>query len=469
MDAHLLEAATLILTRAEIFHDSVRNELFKYFRSQKKQISRKAVYHLVMETTRRQNLLDEYLNFASGGKASKLDTFLINLLRIATYILKEEYYTSGKPPTIKEATKLMEEVTHPRQLSTTIEELIGYVVKIHKTKKEELFQDKTEAEHLALQYYHPLWFIEYMSLMLGKDEVLQLMQANNESKQVWLRINRLKEKRSISEITRELARAGVIIDVDSDFPDILRVKKARKSPVTTQLYRSKHIFAQDKTSSAIGHILDPQPHEITVDLACAPGMKFLHIASLIGSTGQLIGIDISGHRLRRMRRFLQPFIKPNIHLICADSRYPPIKKHIADRILLDAPCSSSGIFRMYPDHKWRETTIFEKFSQLQEEILENSLSILKKGGIGVYSVCSIHHKEGELIIEKNLPSLDLLPVSFGVPAYPHDDIGRPFLPEILKCRRTFPHIHNTSSFFICKFRKKLKIIRKFDKSQIFFF
>ncbi|MFX0142129.1 MAG: hypothetical protein ACFFDN_51300, partial [Candidatus Hodarchaeota archaeon] len=90
MNSDLVEAATLILTRAEIFHDSIRNELFKYYRSQKQPIPRKAVYHLIMETTRRQNLLDEYLKFVSGEKIFKFDPFLVNLLRVVTYILKEE-------------------------------------------------------------------------------------------------------------------------------------------------------------------------------------------------------------------------------------------------------------------------------------------------------------------------------------------------------------------------------------------
>ncbi|MFX0208761.1 MAG: RsmB/NOP family class I SAM-dependent RNA methyltransferase, partial [Candidatus Hodarchaeota archaeon] len=315
--------------------------------------------------------------------------------------------------------------------------------------KEELFHNKTDAENLALQYFHPLWFVDYMILMLGRDEALQLMKANNESKQVWLRINKLKEKRPVPEIIQDLARAGVVVDLDVDFPDVLKVIKTRKSPVTTQLYRSKHIFAQDKTSSAIGHILDPHPHEIIVDLACAYGLKFVHIATLMKKTGCIIGLDISSYRIRKMHRSFKRMLGKNTHLICADSRYLPLKKHIADRILLDAPCSSSGIYHMYPDHKWRDRSIVDRFSRLQKELFLSSLDMLKSNGIGLYSVCSLFYEEGEQIVIDNLTQIQPIPINYGSPAYSISPEGEKI--DLPFCRRTFPHREHTGGFFISKF------------------
>ncbi len=449
----ILETAAKILAQGEKTNSSVRNSFFRYFK--KRNFERKfynSVYHFCMETIRRKNLLDEYLKISVDLK--RLDPFVLSLFRIGTFISHDPSYQDNP-------------LYSPKIIQKTIQEIIqkiydlDYAVLATKNLERsftatltELFENKDELERIALEFYHPLWLVKYLVNVLGQESAISLLNANNQPKTVYVRVNTLTTTRD--KIIEELTDEEIPVEKDEVFSDLIKVKKgplledgARHNVALSSAVKNGHLFIQGRASAAISHILDPQPNEIVVDVAAAPGMKTSHICQLMNNQGKIIGIDVADHRLKKLNELALKIGKRTINIIQADSRFPHLRPEIADRLLIDAPCSSTGILRMYPDHKWFDFSRVEAFSQLQEEIILKTLPLLKPGGVGVYSVCSLMEQEGEkhLLKLKKQRGIKLVDPGCGNPGYQRE------IYKDLPCRRFFPHLHETDGFFIAKFEK----------------
>ncbi|MFX0061465.1 MAG: RsmB/NOP family class I SAM-dependent RNA methyltransferase [Candidatus Hermodarchaeota archaeon] len=449
----ILETTAKILAEGEKTSSSVRNSFFQYFKN--RDFKRKfynSVYHFCMETIRRKNLLDEYLKKSIDLK--KLDLFTLSLFRIGTFISHNPSYQNNP-------------LYSPKIIQKTIHEIIqkfydlDYTVLVTKNLEKsftvtlaELFEDKDELQRVALEFYHPLWLVKYLVNVIGRESTINLLKANNQPKIVYTRVNTLVTTRN--KIIEELANEKIPAEKDEVFSDLIRVKKgplledgARHNVALSLAVKKGQLFIQGRASAAVSHILAPKPNEIVVDVAAAPGMKTSHICQLMNNQGKIISIDVADHRLKKLNALTVKIGKQTINIVQADSRFPPLRTEIADRLLIDAPCSSTGILRKYPDHKWIDFSQIEVFSQLQEEIILKSLPLLKPGGVGVYSVCSLMEQEGEkhLLKLKKQRGIKLVDPGYGSPGYQREKY------KDLPCRRFFPHLHETDGFFIAKFEK----------------
>lgn len=458
LNEEVKEAAT-ILSRAEIFRTSTRNIFFNRAQEEKaKYTDRKfynTVYHLVMETVRRKNKLDAYLNLIFASEPLPLTIFQIALVRVIVYIRKEQEYRTKKRPSLNHLLAVAKRLFAKKMDENIFQSLIDGFQRLNATDEQDLLRSRNKLEQLSLLYFHPKWFITMLSELIGTESTVKLLETNNKKQPVWIRIvNYSNDSTKGANVRKELAEEGMSVIVDQDFEDVLMVAQSQKPVVFASLFKTGKIVIQNKASSAVTHILQPFPNSTVIDLAAAPGMKSLHIWEKMEMSGTLVLLDISAKRTRTLnKRALKctPSNRLLPHMIHADSVSPPLRLEIADRVLIDAPCSSSGIIGMYPDHKWRPASLGKKLSMLQLNLLRTALNLLKKGGIGVYSVCSLNPKEGEFVISEMLQKYDnveLLNPGYGNSAY---DVG---IPELRLCRRTFPHTNGTDGFFYCKFRKK---------------
>jgi NOL1/NOP2/sun family putative RNA methylase len=218
-----------------------------------------------------------------------------------------------------------------------------------------------------------------------------------------------------------------------------------KLPSLSELESFKEglFYAQSLPSMVVAHILEPSEEELIVDMAAAPGGKTSHIAQLLQNRGEIIGIDKSRNRLKKMEEELNRLGVKNVKLIRMDARKLPELGLQADKILLDAPCTVLGI----RPKLWESRTPsdIEATARYQMALIWAAIKSLRRGGVLVYSTCTLSYEENEanvkFMLEKGLKLEDqgLFIGSEGI--------------RLDMVQRFYPNRHLTQGFFIAKLRK----------------
>ncbi|HCM62990.1 MAG TPA: 16S rRNA (cytosine(967)-C(5))-methyltransferase [Morganella sp. (in: Bacteria)] len=240
------------------------------------------------------------------------------------------------------------------------------------------------------RWLHPKWLLSRIQAAYP-DRWESVITANNEKPPMWLRINR--NHHSAPAYQALLAEAGIDAFYNPAFPDALRL--AMPCPVTDLPgFAEGWATVQDSSAQGCALLLDPQNNETVLDLCAAPGGKTTHILE-IAPHAHVMAVDVDKQRLARVNENLQR-LKQNATVKTGDGRYPEqwAESQMFDRILLDAPCSATGVIRRHPDIKWlRRDSDIDELAALQREILEAIWPYLKPGGTMVYATCSVLPEE----------------------------------------------------------------------------
>jgi len=309
------------------------------------------------------------------------------------------------------------------------------------------FLKMPKVNQLSLRYSHPTFIVQTLLDNLSMEETVELLKANNQKRSYYLRPNLLHKDSavnlySISDIQLEQVR---------DLPLVSRVIQGIERVVQSQDFHEGHILIQDLASVLVVKSLDPQPGEKVWDSCAAPGMKTQLIAELMHGQGEIVATDMYEERVRAAQERARILNASYVEWLQADATKPVV--HDADRILIDAPCTSTGILQTYPSFKWRlnKETLFTLMT-IQNKILDGILTAYRDrpGTELVFSTCSILPHEGESQIDSAIErhEIELLE------PYPYGDRGYPKFKCSKYVRRLFPHKHNTSGFFIAKMRIK---------------
>jgi len=161
-------------------------------------------------------------------------------------------------------------------------------------------------------------------------------------------------------------------------------------------------YVQDPSTLMACELLAPKAGERVLDACAAPGGKTSYMAQLMKNEGQIIACDVSADRLARMRGNLERLSVTNVEVRLADwLRSPPPQNEKFDRILLDAPCSNTGVMRRRVDVRWRlKEEDFIRMPEVQIGLIKNLAGLLKPGGTLVYSTCSIEQEENEGVVTR---------------------------------------------------------------------
>jgi len=309
------------------------------------------------------------------------------------------------------------------------------------------FLKMPKVNQLSLRYSHPTFIVQTLLDNLSMEETVELLKANNQKRSYYLRPNLLHKDSavnlySISDIQLEQVR---------DLPLVSRVIQGIERVVQSQDFHEGHILIQDLASVLVVKSLDPQPGEKVWDSCAAPGMKTQLIAELMHGQGEIVATDMYEERVRAAQGRAQILNASYVEWLQADATKPVV--HDADRILIDAPCTSTGILQTYPSFKWRlnKETLFTLMT-IQNKLLDGILTAYRDrpGTELVFSTCSILPHEGESQIDSAMErhEIELLE------PYPYGNRGYPKFKCSKYVRRLFPHKHNTSGFFIAKMRIK---------------
>ncbi len=252
--------------------------------------------------------------------------------------------------------------------------------------------------HLSVKYSHPEWLVTRWLARLGPERTAALCAANNEIPPVTVRVNVLRTTRDA--LAAELSRAGIDVTpcgVSTAGLMLRGVAHLTELPA----YERGDFYVQDEAAQLIGFIVAPKPGERILDACAAPGGKSTHLAELMGDRGEITAADAGAKRLERIvenaRRLGLTSIRPVVADLTGDSSALGLTPY--DRILVDAPCSGFGVLRRNPEAKWYKTeAVIGKMAALQLKILAKAGTLLKPGGVLVYSTCTTEPEENEAVV-----------------------------------------------------------------------
>jgi len=229
----------------------------------------------------------------------------------------------------------------------------------------------------------------------------------------------------------------------------------------TPEYLSGHYMLQAASSFLPVIALSPQPHERVLDMASAPGGKTTHMAALMQNTGVIFANDANKARTKSLTANVHRLGCKNVVVCSYDGREFPKVMGGFDRVLLDAPCSGTGVISKDASVKINKTERdFTLLSHLQKQLILCAIDSVnptsKTGGYLVYSTCSVTVEENEAVVDYALrkrPNVQLVDsgLEFGRPGY-RSYRGKSFHASIELTRRFYPHVHNMDGFFVAKFR-----------------
>nr|MDO8091750.1 RsmB/NOP family class I SAM-dependent RNA methyltransferase [Candidatus Sigynarchaeota archaeon] len=401
---------------------------------------RTSSYGLLIETVKRFNTIDYLLIRVIRKKQFReLDPFLRNLLRIATLELKFNYDSTIR------VDEIVYKLVAKKMGKDNARFAKNVLKKVKEINVEESINELDKNEQISLKCFHPTFLVNKFVEILGRDEAVKLMNSYNQKKTVWLRVNTLKS--SIEEAVQALQEKGAAVKQDKHFPEVFRLLETETPVPLTSIFQDRTIIIQDKASIAAVYALDPKPGERILDACAAPGMKTSLISQKMRNTGLITAVDNNEARLNKMKELLEISGVENVEFMLADSRN--FSEGEYDKILVDAPCSSSGVIQSSPEIKWRlSQKKVDMYASIQKDILENTLNLLKKNGTLVFSTCSVFPEEGEQIIDEVMGRVKIVrPKILGTQGYK----GYECSPKV---KRLFPHKHDTLGFFICKMRLK---------------
>lgn len=247
----------------------------------------------------------------------------------------------------------------------------------------------------------PDWMDEMGSAELGEENWEREIHSLNEEAKVALRTNTLKI--SPGELRKRLSAQDIETELTEFSPESLILKK-RQNIFHLPEFKEGLFEVQDAASQAVAPFLKAEPGMRVIDACAGAGGKTLHLASLMENKGKIIALDTEPWKLEELRRRARRAGAANIEPKLIDST-KTIKRLYgsADRLLLDVPCSGSGVLKRNPDAKWKLSPAhIQKLREQQEEILNNYSPLLRKGGLLVYATCSIFPSENEKQLEKFL-------------------------------------------------------------------
>ena len=249
---------------------------------------------------------------------------------------------------------------------------------------------------LAVRTAHPRWFVDALQRERPADAVA-ILEANNAHPPMWLRVNR--QRASLAGYQDALVAAGWQVHRHPVAPDALRIEPATDARALPG-FATGQVSVQDAAAQLAVELLAPQPGERILDACAAPGGKTCHILERVGGPCHVTALDVSPARLERVHENLARLG------LGADVRAGDVSSpsgwwdgQAFDRILLDVPCSATGVIRRHPDIKLlRRASDIPSLAHRQAELLRTAWSLLAPGGTLVYTSCSVLQAENEAVI-----------------------------------------------------------------------
>ena len=416
------------------------------------QSDRSFACELVYGIVRRQRTLDALIDLLGKKKAAQQPPDLRIILHLGLYQLR---YLDRIPASaaVNTSVELAKEQGIAK-LGGVVNGLLRSYIRQAENNDPLQLPDNAIAR-LGIKYSFPDWIVTTWLEQLPIEEVDRLLAWFNKSPKIDLRVNILRT--TVSEAAAAMEDASISVERIPNLPQGLRLASAG---AVTNLpgYKQGWWVIQDSSAQLVTHLLDPQPGETVIDACAAPGGKTTHIAELMQDTGQIIACDRAAKRLNKVRENAARLGLRSIKIEPGDSRRAEFT-NLADRVLLDAPCSGLGTLHKRPDIRWRQTSqaVRELFA-LQRELLEQAATWVKPKGILVYATCTLNVLENEKVIQSFLANNSNWRIQSSLDDFPTrltnvEEVSAGFLQNWLTAEgwiKVYPHRYDMDGFFMVR-------------------
>ncbi|AMB98975.1 hypothetical protein AWM75_02720 [Aerococcus urinaehominis] len=304
-----------------------------------------------------------------------------------------------------------------------------------------------------LKYSIPATWVTYFERRFGRDQAELVMASFNQDSHLTIRVNQHDWPQETS-IIKDLTDQGLELEASPLTAHCYRIGRGNVSQ--TPAFLAGQITIQDESAALAVEVMAPQAGERVLDLCAAPGGKTVQMAERVGSDGQVMAQDIASDKLALIVENLKRMgVADQVALSQGDARQASHKypAESFDRILVDAPCSGIGLFRRKPDTKYRkELADLSSLQDIQLEILQEAVKLLKKDGILTYSTCTITAEENQQVVERILDQVDQLQPQPLPGELMNDQVKRALTSS--SSLEILPHYVSSDGFFIANFIKK---------------
>ncbi len=369
------------------YNDAYSNlSIKKHFNALKKDEDRALATNIIFGTIKKDIFLSEVIKRLSSVDYDKIKPEIQVILKAGIYQL---YFMDRVPPyaVVNDCVNLAKLF-----VSNKTGSFVNAVLRSAIRRKKEFENIKNESDI-------PLWLSIYLSRFYD-DVFLKAMEEDFlKSPDMFVRVNKLK---SAPQDAYEALNKEEKICETTFMPDVFKVLKP-SAVLNSHLMRNCIISIQDISSALCAYALGAEQGDSIIDLCASPGGKSLHIASLTGNMANITACDIHKHKIEFMKNIFKCF-EADITVIKNDAEeYREEFFEKFDRVVLDAPCSGLGVIRRKPEILLRlSQQDMQNLIKIQENMLKNAAKYVKKGGILLYSTCSINPEENELQIQKFL-------------------------------------------------------------------
>jgi len=288
----------------------------------------------------------------------------------------------------------------------------------------------------------PVWMEKRWQKNFGEKNLAKLIEFINQPSEVFIRCD--IDSDSMEKNIRSLEAEGIKTELYSN--NFLKILSNESKVLSSKLFKNGDISIQSPSSSAIVDCLGVEDGDVVLDVCAAPGTKTLQLANLVGVGGFIYASDISPERVSLGQKDEQRHGKKNINWSLKDARRDAYCK--ADKILIDAPCSGTGVIGRRTDIRWRRReSDLKKFTNMQLSIINNCSKYLKKGGVLVYATCSIEPEENWMVVDQFL-NLNSNFVIIRIP----NDVPKQWVKDN-KALYIFPHEHGLDGIFAIRMKK----------------
>ena len=429
-------------SRKDAFQGRSLNEVLPQVLDQAAPEDRGLVQALCFGVCRQFTWLDQIANQLIRQPFKAKDSDLHALLLVGLFQL---YYLR-----IPDHAAISETVEGARQLKKTwaVKVLNGMLRRAQREK-----QSLTDAisRSPAATYSHPGWLVDMLKTA-WPDRWENILAANNEPGPMTLRVNTRQLNRDaylkqlqqarISARTSELSPSALILEQPADVLALPGFSEGTCS-------------VQDEAAQLAAWILDPQPGDRILDACAAPGGKTTHLLEKQPELAELVAVDNDAKRMERIEENLSR-LQLSARLVCEDllafcesARQQGTQ---FDRILLDVPCSATGVIRRHPDIKWlRKRQDINALAATQLQLLQACWPLLKQGGTLLYATCSILPQENERVINQFLKTETT--ASEDIIVLKSDEKQRLQQVNVLAGRQLLPESGGSDGFYYAKLRK----------------